>query len=60
MNQKEIEFYDTLVQFGIATEQEIKLVRDIMSGSWNEILEAILYARTGFRHLDSYLEEIQE
>ena len=53
--------YDQLVELGIATAEEINLVRNIMNGSWEEIFNAICYARTGYRTLEQlYAEEFEE
>lgn len=53
--------YDELEQYLIdtqtATKCEIRLVTDI-NGSNLETLEAILYARTGYRSLEQIKEEM--
>lgn len=51
------EFFDFLVEYGIATEDEIRLVTDI-NGYNEETLNDILYARTGNRSVEQFLEEI--
>tara|TARA_R110002020_G_scaffold28130_2_gene89878 strand:+ start:209 stop:376 length:168 start_codon:yes stop_codon:yes gene_type:complete len=46
-------FFDKLIEYGIATEEEIKLVTNI--NGWNlESFNDILYSRTGFRTLEQY------
>ena len=46
-------YHDNLVEYQIATEEEIKLVTLI--NGWNkESLDSILYARTGYRSWDQY------
>lgn len=52
------EFFDFLVEYGIATEDEIRLVTDI-NGYNEETLNDILYARTGNRSVEQFLEEIE-
>ncbi len=52
------EFFDFLVEYGIATEDEIRLVTDI-NGYNEETLNDILYARTGNRNVEQFLEEIE-
>ena len=48
-------YFDNLVEYQIATEEEIKLVT--MINGWNEkSLDSILYARTGYRSWDQYEE----
>ena len=52
--------YDEMVELGIATTDEINLVRNVLDGSWDEILNAICYARTGYRTLEQYFEAEME
>ena len=52
------EFFDFLVEYGIATEDEIRLVTDI-NGYNEETLNDILYVRTGNRSVEQFLEEIE-
>lgn len=52
------EFFDFLVEYGIATEDEIRLVTYI-NGYNEETLNDILYARTGNRSVEQFLEEIE-
>lgn len=49
------EYYDYLVNYGIATEKEIDLVTAI-NGYNEETLDDILYVRTGYRDLEQYTE----
>lgn len=44
----EDQMFDYLVDSGIATSEEIQLVTNI-NGWRTDVLEAILYARTGYR-----------
>tara|TARA_R110000803_G_scaffold68080_6_gene129829 strand:- start:507 stop:683 length:177 start_codon:yes stop_codon:yes gene_type:complete len=48
--------YDTLINDGIATEEEVRLVATI-NGDSIETYESILYVRTGYRSLEQYQEE---
>ncbi len=51
--------YDVLVEYGVATEDEISLVTCI--NGWNEeSLLDILFARTGNRNLEQFLGEVDE
>lgn len=52
----EREMHDILVEYGIATEEEVELVTNI-NGYNRETMEDILYARTGYRTFDQYLDE---
>lgn len=61
MREFEERLYDSIVEYGIATEDEINLVRCVKSGTWEEILNAIVYARTGYLDFEQfYLSEIEE
>ena len=46
--------YEALIEAGVATEGELELVTNI-NGVTIETLEAVLYARTGYRDLVDYL-----
>ena len=52
------EFFDFLVEYGIATEEEILLVSKI-NGYNEETLNDILYVRTENRSVEQFLEEIE-
>lgn len=54
MTKYEMKVYDEIVALGIATEEEINLVRCITAGSWEEILNKIIYARTGYHDLEQF------
>ena len=58
MSKDTEELYDYLVEFDIATEEEIGLVCSI-NGTNLESLESILYVRTGYRSLEQ-LGEMEE
>lgn len=60
MTTKEMIKYDMMVEFGIATPDELNLARNLMAGSWNEVLNAVCYIRTGYRTWSQYLEEEME
>jgi hypothetical protein len=48
--------YDYIVELGIATSDELNLVRNVMDGSWTEVLNSVIYARTGYHDIDQYIE----
>ena len=56
MTDREMAIYDILVELEIATEDEISLVRYVKSGYWEEILNAIIYARTGYHDIEQLIE----
>ena len=60
MTTNEMIKYDQIVEYGIATAEELNLARNLMSGEWNEVLDAVCYVRTGHKTWEQYLEEIME
>lgn len=52
--------YDQMVELGIATAEELNLARNLVSGSWTEVLNAVLYVRTGYRDFDQWIEAEME
>lgn len=61
MTTAEMIKYDMMVELGIATAEELNLARNLVSGSWNEVLDAVCYVRTGYRTFEQYQEcEIEE
>lgn len=48
--------YDMICDMGIATPEELNLARNLVDGTWNEILDRVVYARTGYRTLEQKLE----
>ena len=53
-------YYDYLVESGIATSEELNLARNLVAGSWTEVLNAVLFVRTGYRTLEQYFEAQEE
>ena len=47
--------FEALIEAGVATEDELELVTRI-NGYSLDTLEAVLYARTGYRDLVDYLD----
>lgn len=56
MTTDESILYDEMLEWGIATAEEINLVRNVLDGSWEDILKKICYTRTGYRDLDDFLQ----
>ena len=48
--------WDLIVSFGIATEEELDLVTKI-AGYTIEVLDNVVYTRTGYRDIEQFLEE---
>ena len=59
MTQDEMFMYDYLVGT-IATAEELNLARNLVSGSWLEVLNSVLFIRTGYRNLEQYMEALAE
>jgi hypothetical protein len=52
------EYWDYLIENGIATEEELQLITAI-NGYSVETLDAVLYARTGYRSVEQ-IEDREE
>lgn len=51
--------WDTLVEYGIATDDEIGLAIALM-GRTTQTLNQVLYIRTGYRDIEQFLNEEDE
>ena len=61
MTTNEMIKYDMMVEMGIATAEELNLARNLVDGSWNEVLDRVCYVRTGYRTLEQFIEcEMEE
>ncbi len=60
MNEKEMHLYDYIVETEIATANELNLARNLMSSTWEEVLNAVLYIRTGYHDLQQLIDEEEE
>lgn len=61
MTTEEMIKYVMMVELGIATAEELNLVRNLVSGSWNEVLDSVCNVRTGYETFEQYQEcEIEE
>lgn len=60
MTQNEMFMYDYMVESEIATTEELNLARNLVSGSWLEVLNSVLFIRTGYRDLEQYMEALEE
>ena len=60
MTTNEMIKYDQMVEYGIATAEELNLARNLMDGEWNEILDRVCYIRTGYRTFEQYIEAEME
>ena len=57
MNTETADYWDYLVDSGIATEEELQLVTSI-NGYNTETLDSVLYVRTGYRDLEQFEESV--
>ena len=57
MTTEEMVMYDMMIELGVATSEELNLARNLVSGSWKEVLTQILDIRTGYKSIEQMLEE---
>ena len=60
MTVEEMVMYDQLVDMGIAAPDELNLARNLMAGEWVEVLNAVLFVRTGYRTMAQMIEAEDE
>lgn len=60
MTSQEMNLYDYMVETEIATPEELNLARCLVNGTWLEVLNSVLYIRTGYRELEQYLDAEEE
>lgn len=53
------EIWDILVEHNIATTEELELVTQI-NGYSKQSLDDVIYARTGYRDIEQYLDEDED
>ena len=51
--------WDAIIEYGIATEEELSLVTAI-DGYNGDALNDVIFVRTGYRNIEQLLEEEQE
>lgn len=57
MTQEEMMKYDQMVEWNVATPEELNLARNLMDGNWNDVLDAVCYVRTGYRTFEAFVKE---
>ena len=57
MTTEEMIMYDMMIELGVATSEELNLARNLVSGSWKEVLTQVLDIRTGYKSIEQMLEE---
>lgn len=60
MTKEEMMQYDMMVELGIATAEELNLVRCLQSGTWKEIMDMVCFVRSGYRTYEDLIEAIME
>lgn len=60
MTTNECIMYDRIVEMDIATADELNLARNLVDGSWEEVMNKVVFVRTGYSSLDSYVENEME
>ena len=60
MTTNEMIMYDQIVELGIATAEELNLARNLVSGSWTEVMNSVIFIRTGYRSLEQFFEEAEK
>jgi len=60
MTTNEMFKYDMMIEYGIATADELNLARNLMDGEWNEVLDRVCYIRKGYRTFEQFLEAEME
>lgn len=59
LTERENYIWDTLVEYGIATNEEIGLVC-VINGLSEKTLNDILEVRTGYRNIEQFINEEEE
>ena len=61
MTTEEMITYDMIVEYGIATPDELNLAFNMTNMGWKETLDRVVDIRTGYPTLDTYLmDEMEE
>lgn len=60
MTTEEMIKYDQIIEFGIATPEELNLVKNIMGDTWNSVIDMVCSVRTGYKTFEQWLENEME
>ena len=58
LDSEKDQYWDFLIEYGVATEEELQLITDI-NGYSVDTLDDVLYCRTGNRSIDQYCDEYE-
>ena len=56
MTDKEMRMYDQMIEWGIATAEELNLARNLVNGSWEDVLNQVCFVRTGYATFEDYID----
>ena len=59
MNKTIDEVWDLLIEYGVATQEELELITCI-NGYNMDTMNSIIYARTGYQNIEQIQDEIAE
>ena len=60
MTTAEMIKYDEMVDYGIATAEELNLARNLMAGTWDEVFNAVCFVRTGYKTWEQFITSEME
>lgn len=60
MTREEMWNYDYMVEYGIATAEELNLAFNLIGGPWSKVLESVLFIRKGYRTFEQMFAEDEE
>ena len=53
------EVWDLLIEYGVATQEELELITCI-NGYNMDTMDSVIYARTGYQNIEQIQDEIEE
>lgn len=56
MTEKETRMYMDVMAYEIATAEELNLVKNIVGGTWEYVINQVVSVRTGYQTLEQYIE----
>ncbi len=56
MTVEESVLYDEIIDREIATSEELEFARKLLYGSWEYVLNKVIYARTGYKNMWELIE----
>ena len=59
MDKKVDEVWDLLIEYGVATQEELELITCINGYNMNT-MNSVIYARTGYQNIEQIQDEITE